>query len=199
MDVDHVALEVEKDIDFFRTSGGGVTLSGGEPTLFMDFTSRLLERLTSGEIHTIVETCGYFDLGLFEEYVLPNTDAVYFDLKIFDAELHARECGVSNETILENFASLVEICADEGRELLPRVPLVPGITALDENLRALARFIGECGADRVALLEYNPLWLDKNRKLGRVSPHEANERMRAWMERADIEACRAAFDGLTLV
>ncbi|MHB8896400.1 MAG: glycyl-radical enzyme activating protein [Candidatus Geothermincolia bacterium] len=199
MDVNEVVREVEKDKEFFKTSGGGVTLSGGEPTLFMDYCSRLLKRLRGSGMHTIVETCGQFDLELFEEYVLPEVDSVFYDLKIYDGGLHRRECGVSNEKILGNFKALVGACQATGKELLPRIPLVPGITATSGNLRDLARFILDSGASRAALLQYNPLWLDKNRKLGGSSPHDSSRDMREWMSRAEVEACRAAVDGLELV
>lgn len=199
MDVEDVAREVARDKAFFDTSGGGVTLSGGEPTMFMDFSSRLLERLRDSGIHTIVETCGLYDGELFDEYILPFADAVYFDLKIFDEEAHRRECGASNATILENFTALASRQRDEGFELLARVPLVPGITATPENLAQLAGFIRTCGMDRVALLEYNPLWLEKAKKLGRPSPFEGNSSMGEWMERDDVERCKAAFEGLQIV
>jgi pyruvate formate lyase activating enzyme len=198
MEVEEVALEVEKDAAFFKTSGGGVTLSGGEPTLFMDYCSRLLERLSRSDIHAVVETCGRFDLESFEAYILPNVDSVYYDLKILDDAAHRRECGTSNEGILENFRALVARCRDAGKELLPRVPLVPGITATEENLRGLAGFLEECGVDRVALLEYNPLWLDKGRKLGVNSPLSERPEMKEWMSRADVESCRASFAGFDI-
>ncbi len=199
MDVAEVAAEVEKDRPFFEASSGGVTLSGGEPTLFMDYCSRLLARLNEKGIHAIVETCGQFDMALFEEYLLPWCDAVYYDLKIFDEESHIRECGAGNAVILDNFETLARRCRESGRELLPRVPLVPGITDTDRNLNALAAFIEGCGVSRVALLEYNPLWRSKCRKLGREVPRAQGAALDAWMEREDIERCRSAFAGLEVV
>ena len=199
MDVEEVALEVEKDAAFFKTSGGGVTLSGGEPTLFMDYCSRLLERLERSNIHAVVETCGRFDLESFETYILPNVDSIYYDLKIFDEATHRKECGASNEVILENFRVLVGRCRDAGKELLPRVPLVPGITATEENLSQLAVFLTDSGVERVALLQYNPLWLDKGRKLGVTSTLFERPEMKEWMSRADVESCRAAFKGFDIL
>lgn len=198
MDVDDIVAAVVKDRAFFETSGGGVTLSGGEPTMFMDFSSRLLNRLREQGIHTIVETCGLFDMGLFEEYMLPYVDTVYFDLKIADEELHRRECGASNRQILDNYRHLSALERRGGACVLPRVPLVPGITATDSNLHALARFLEECGTSSVALLEYNPLWLDKAVKLGRPSPFDGVPAMREWMSREDVERCRAAFERFEL-
>jgi len=197
MSVSDVVREVRKDLPFFENSGGGVTLSGGEPALFMEYCSSLLSRLKEEGVHTIVETSGFFDRSRFERLVLPHVDALYFDLKIFDEEQHRAECGVSNTTILTNFKALVKICAASGKELLGRVPLIPGITATDENLERLADFLRESGAGKVALLQYNPLWLDKTRKLGRPA---AGERpgMRTWMDRAQLDRCREAFVGLEI-
>jgi len=199
MTVEEVASEIEKDLPFFRTSGGGVTLSGGEPTLYMEYCSRLLARLKEKGVHTIVETCGYFALEGFERLVLPHADAVYFDIKIHDEALHREQCGVSNSLILENFKALLQSCAERGTELLPRVPLIPGITATEENLKAIAGFLRDSGAERVALLQYNPLWLDKDRKLGRSSPLATQRDKNEWMSRDEIEACRAAMEGLDAV
>jgi len=199
MSVEEVAREIEKDLPFFRTSGGGATMSGGEPTMFMDFLSRLLARLEEGGVKTIVETCGHFEADEFEREVLPRVDAVYFDLKILDDVVHRRECGVSNARILENFERLHGECGRRGIELLPRVPLVPGVTATRANLEAIADFLRSCGASRVALLEYNPLWMEKSARLGRPSPRAGELAMNSWMPRSEIEACRHAMDGLEIV
>ena len=199
MSVQEVAAEIEKDLPFFRTSGGGATMSGGEPTMFPSFLARLVGRLEEGGVGSIVETCGYYDAGAFERELLPLLDAVYFDLKIMDDEVHRRECGVSNERILENFERLGRECARRGTELLPRVPLIPGVTATPANLRAIADFLKSCGAARVALLEYNPLWLEKSAKLGCTTRRAGEAAMRSWMPREDVQECRRAMAGLEVV
>jgi pyruvate formate lyase activating enzyme len=199
MEVEEVALVIEKDKPFFETSGGGVTLSGGEPTMYMDFCNRLLSRLGGVGIHSIIETCGHFDLELFEEYVLPLVDAVYYDLKLFDDSAHVEHCGVSNDRILDNFTGLVSSCGEAGKELLPRIPLVPGITDTEENLCEIAGFLRRSGARKFALLEYNPLWLEKGRKLGRPSGLEQDPEMAGWMPRGRVDECRTCFEGLEVV
>lgn len=199
MDVQDIIRAVEKDMPFFETSGGGVTLSGGEPTMFMDFCSRLLVGLEELGVHTIVETCGLFDMARFEEHVLPHVNSVYYDLKLIDGESHRRECGTPNDRILENFRHLAGLKKAGAADLLARVPLVPGITATGENLRAVRALLDECGLERVALLEYNPLWPDKAAKIGRPEPFPGVEAMRQWMPREQIEACRAVFDGLEVL
>ncbi|MBU1672253.1 MAG: glycyl-radical enzyme activating protein [Actinobacteria bacterium] len=198
MSVGEVAAVVEKDLPFFRTSGGGVTLSGGEPTLFMDYCSRLLARLKEMGVHTILETCGLFDADAFVRTVLPHLDAVYFDLKLYDPAEHRRWCGTGNETVLANFAELMRAGLEGGVEVLPRIPLIPGITATDENLEALAELLRGAGAERVALLEYNPLWLEKTAKVGGRNPLAGRDASDRWMERSDVERCRAAFEAFEL-
>jgi pyruvate formate lyase activating enzyme len=199
MEIPEVAEVIAKDLPFFRTSGGGVTLSGGEPLLFMNYASGLLRKLKEMEIHTIVETCGHFDPVEFREKILPHLDAVYFDLKLFDPDEHRKQCGVSNQLILDNFRELHRLSAGSAMEVLARIPLIPGITATDENLSALAAFLGENGVGRVALLPYNPLWIEKSRKVGQRNPLAAREPMTAFMKPSEIERCRSIFEGFDIM
>jgi pyruvate formate lyase activating enzyme len=198
MAVEEVLELVERDLPFFKTSGGGVTLSGGEPTLYMDYASRLLRGLKEMGVHTIVETCGHFDLGRFTELMDPYTDIIYYDLKIFDPEEHHAQCGVSNQRILANFRELHRHSLNGGTELLPRIPLIPGITATSENLKGLAGFLRETGARSVALLQYNPLWIEKSSKVGQENPLASQERMNTWMKQEDLKRCRDIFSGFTI-
>jgi len=103
MSVEAIAEQVLRDKPFYDTSGGGVTLSGGEPTLVTGFAGELAARLKASGIHTLIETCGLFDLARFDESLYPYLDLIYFDIKLMDAALHAHYCGVANETILYNF------------------------------------------------------------------------------------------------
>lgn len=193
--VEEIVSEVKKDMPFFKTSGGGVTLSGGEPTLFMEYCGRLARALRGLGVHTILETCGHFDMRGFEELVHPFIDAVYFDLKLIDPGEHKEQCGVSNELILENFKSLYERYHAGGTEVLPRIPLIPGITATDSNLEMFAGFLREEGAGRVALMPYNPLWIEKDRKVGGHSLLVDRQQMTTWMNPAAVKRCRSIFKG----
>ena len=199
MDVDEVVSACLPDIPFFKTSGGGVTLSGGEPTMFMDYCSRLLAALKAEGIHTIVETCGLFDIEDFEHLVLPYSDAVYYDIKILEPARHKELCGVSNERILSNLSALASRACSGDFELLARIPLVPGMTATTENLRAAADFLKEAGLGRVDLLSYNPLWLAKSRKIGQPDALERDSSMTGFMKHSEVLSLRELFEGFEII
>lgn len=196
--IDELVAEVEKDIPFFRTSGGGVTLSGGEPTRSMNFITSFLKEVSSSKIHTLIETCGLFDLQHFLDSVYPWLNAIYFDIKLFDEDEHRHYCGTSNRSILENFAQLSDRCRKDGVELLPRIPLVPGITATEDNLRSIAGFLKRLGMHEIELLAYNPLWFDKCWKIGEKSSCENTMAMRQWMPAGQIEQCKVIFEGFDI-
>lgn len=198
MTVDEIVRIVEKDIPFFNNSGGGVTLSGGEPTLFMDFTARLAAELRRRGVRTLLETCGLFNYSAFMERIYPHLAMVYFDIKILDEERHRRLCGQSNGVILENFKKLHRASREGGIPVLPRIPLIPDLTATDENLAAIARFLRDERALRVSLLQNNPLWFDKNEMLGRPAG-AATEDMRGWIRRERMVSIRSLFADFEIV
>lgn len=193
MDVDEIVAFVARDKPFFQASGGGVTLSGGEPTLFMDFLARLLRGFRDLGIHTLVETCGQFDADRFIQTVLPRLDAIYFDLKIMDSDTHRQYCGVGNETILDNFSRLVDSCRNARTELLPRTPLIPGITDTEENLAAIVDLLQQAGQTRIQLMEYNPLGREKQGKIGRFLSEPGGGLPTDWMPREHLLRCQALF------
>jgi pyruvate formate lyase activating enzyme len=168
--VDEVVRKIVRYKPFFDTSGGGATLSGGEPTLYMQFASTLLKKLKAEGIHTLVETCGLFDLEKFESLILPFVDAIYMDVKVIDPIEHRRLCGASNERILHNLIRLHEASLSGQFTLLPRVPLIPGLTDGEAQIRALAAFFRDNRIPSVALLPNNPVWLEKPAKLGQETP-----------------------------
>lgn len=153
------------DRPFFNSTGGGVTVSGGEPTFQMHFVGAFLQRLRQESIDTAIETCGFFHYASFEKYLLPYLNRIYFDLKIMDEAEHHRLTGQSNRPILANLARLSR---ETAIPLKVRVPLVPGMTATPENLAAIGRFLRDHGIKEVTLLPYNPLWQDKAIQLGRT-------------------------------
>ena len=156
-----------RDLPFYRHSGGGVTLSGGECTLHPDYLDPLLKRLKARGVHLALETSGYFDYPTFREKILPHIDLIYYDMKIADPQAHRRYLGKSNQRILNNLKRLLK---EKGVEVHPRVPLVPGITATRENLSAIVDRLCEAGAKDVSLLPYNPMGVEMAVGLGRSKP-----------------------------
>lgn len=194
MTVAQIVAAVLKDKPFFDTSGGGVTLSGGEPTYAIGFAAKLVKALKSEGIHVLLETCGAFSLQTFREQLYPFLDMVYFDLKLIDDEAHRHYCGISNRIILQNFKLLQQWACGGGVPILARVPLVPGITDTAENLQAVAAFLKQCGAGKVQLLPYHPLWHEKNRIIGQcVLSGADNKALRGWLSPEALAESQAIF------
>ena len=193
MTVEEILEDIEKDIPFFNTSGGGVTLSGGEPTMFPEFTSELARGLRDMGINILLETCGLFKYRQYMEKLDPFIDMVYFDIKIIDPADHKRYCGADNTVILENFSHLHASSLAGGTPIIPRTPLVPGITDTFSNLSSIAAYLYGLGVKKAALLEYNPLWGVKCDKIGVNNPLGSNNYTATWMEKSHVEDCRDIF------
>lgn len=165
--VDSLAEILLRDAAFYSHSGGGVTLSGGESTLYPDYLETLCSQLKARNIHIALQTSGYFDYESFKCRVMPYLDIVYFDIKFAAPEIHQRCTGKTNEVILNNFRQLLR---EDGIEVHPRVPLVPGVTATRENLSAIVDFLYDAGANSVTLLPYNPMGMEMAASLGKPRP-----------------------------
>lgn len=156
-------------IPFFRRSGGGVTLTGGEPTFQIDFAYALLSLCRQAGIHTALETCGYASWEKFEK-LASVTDLFLFDFKHPDEELHRLHTGVSNRLILQNLEGLMRLGAD----LIVRVALIPGYNDSPSMVKAMGRKVLQLGARRISLLPFNPAsagkysWLNRPFPLGDV-------------------------------
>jgi len=146
-----------RDTEFYRQSGGGITISGGDPLVQYEFALEVLGLCRREGVHTAIETCLFGSWDVLERFI-PLTDLFIIDLKIADSALHAEYTGRPNDLILDNFARLAR--ADV--EILTRVPLIPGITATEGNIRALARFIRDRNPGGSAeLVNFNPLAVNK--------------------------------------
>lgn len=152
--VEKLASILLRDMPYYLSSHGGVTFSGGECTLYPEYLHALAGLLKTHDVSIVLETSGYFDYGAVSRHVLPFIDMVYFDIKVLDAADHIALTGKSNRKILDNFRRLVR---DLGAAVLPRIPLIPGITDSESNLRAALEFLVDAGASRCALLPYNPM------------------------------------------
>ncbi len=160
--VEEVLAEVLRDAAFYRRSGGGVTLSGGEPLAQAAFAGELLKACYLQNVGTAVETSGLVGWPVFER-ILPHTELFLYDLKHLDPDEHERLTGVSNRLILENAQRLVAA----GARLVPRVPLIPPLNTSPENLAATADFVASLGLKEVHLMPFHQLGKDKYRRLGR--------------------------------
>jgi pyruvate formate lyase activating enzyme len=173
--VDEIVEIVLRDMAYYRHSGGGVTLSGGECTMHAAFLESLLAKLRKADLHVILETSGFFDYTTFSKSILPFIDGIYFDIKILDHENHQNHTGRPNRMILENFKRLL---LETPEKVFPRVPLVPGVTDTEENLQAIVDFLHESGARRPVLLPYNPAGLEMYDKIGKPRPESAGSFMK---------------------
>lgn len=144
---DALALRLRKYEKLLQTMGGGITFSGGEPLLQGEFLMELLPMLSG--MHITLQTSGYTDPETYRK-VVGCCDYVLQDIKLADKQAHLRHTGVSNEWILENIRWLKE----SGKQFVFRVPLIPGITDTEDNLRSIARITQD---HPVELMPYNPL------------------------------------------
>jgi pyruvate formate lyase activating enzyme len=149
-DADALIREILKDRDYFADSGGGVTLSGGEPLLQPGFAGQLLRRLREEQIHTAVETCGVFACSEMKA-LLPHCDLIYFDLKHMDGKKHREYTGADNRSILENFKRISNVF----KHLQARMPVIPGLNDDERNIRATARFLIKAGRRTIHCLPYH--------------------------------------------
>ena len=161
MTVNQVMAEVKSDEHFYRNSGGGLTVSGGEPLMQWRFVRDLLRECKDEGIHTAIETSGYGEQDIVSK-VLRNLDMVLFDVKHLQASHHKRGTGKDNKLILQN----LRLISERVRVWL-RFPIVPGYNDSEENINNLIELAGEIGAERVSLLPYHPYGIVKYEQLGR--------------------------------
>lgn len=161
-DVSGIMSEVEKDILYFQKSGGGVTLTGGEPLSQPEFSAGILKECRKRNIHTAIETslfCGKNAIDLVSD----NVDLFLIDLKISDSAAHRVYTGKGNEIIRGNFHYL----ARQGKNIIVRIPLIKNITDTENNINAITQFVAETRKDiMIEKISYNPLAENNYRKLG---------------------------------
>ena len=144
-----IVARAERMRPFFEHSGGGITLTGGEPAVQGDFAAAILAGCRERAIHTAVETCGHCDWPVLEP-MAALAELILYDIKLIDDRQHRRWTGVSNRRILSNARRLA------GRGVQVRVPLIPDVTDTDENLRGIFEFMKDAGLKSASLLPYNP-------------------------------------------
>jgi pyruvate formate lyase activating enzyme len=174
-----VMQEVLRDAAFYE-DGGGLTLTGGEPTMQPCMAESLLRLAGAEYLSTAIETCGHTTWAVWER-LLPYLDTILFDLKHVDSDIHRAFTGVGNDLILSNLRRLAEL----GAPLTIRVPLVPGFNADPASLSAIVEFVRGLGGDinRLDLLPYHTLGQAKYAALGREYP---------WMGHARLDEAEVA-------
>jgi len=165
--VEEVAAEALRDRVFYQKSGGGVTLSGGEPALQAEFSAALMEALRGEGIHLALDTCGGVSWKKLEP-LADLADLVLYDLKVMDGEAHLRYTGIPLELVLDNARRV----AAKGKPMWVRTPVIPGYTDDEENIRRIARFIREelPTVERYDLLAFNNTCSEKYRRLDLIFP-----------------------------
>jgi len=167
--VEEVMAEVRKDRVFYENSGGGMTLSGGEPMMRPEFTFALLNAAKKEGIHTALESCGFAPREEFER-ILPVTDLFLFDIKTMDEAKHLRLTGRDNRLILSN----LEFLNGAGAKIVLRCPLIPGLNDTPSELAKIGelaeRLSGVTGID---VEPYHPLGVSKAERLGQSPAYSA--------------------------
>lgn len=165
MSVDQVIKEVEKDKIFFFHSGGGMTISGGEPLLQPAFTAEILRQCKFLGINTAMESCLFVPFGELQR-ILYYLDTLYVDLKFVNGKKHEKYCGHNNAVILDNIRRVTS--ENQSLDVVIRIPLIPGINDGYDELAAAAEFCQELSfVSAIQLLPYHRLGVPTYEKLGR--------------------------------
>lgn len=189
MTVEQVIAEVQKDMDYYRQSGGGLTLSGGEPMMQFPFAHDLAAAAKSLGIHTVLETSGLATAERFRQ-IMPLIDLFLYDYKATDPARHAELTGVSNELIMAN----LDMLYTAGAYITLRCPLVPGINDDEAHLSAIAalskRYPKLTG---IEIMSYHAMGNEKARRTGMAVkldlPNTAAETKQAWKTKLAMQGC----------
>jgi len=160
MSVPEVMTEVLKDRIFFDESGGGITVSGGEPLMQAAFVEALLSDCRARRIRTVLDTCGFAD-SIVIRRISEKVDLFLYDLKLMDWERHLRFTGVKYDLILRNLKML----AERGSAVIVRIPIIPGVNDDSDNMDALSGFLSSLYLRKIDLLPYHRIGSDKYDRL----------------------------------
>ena len=161
--VDEVMREILKDKVFYENSGGGVTFSGGECMLEIDFLEEALKECKKHGIHTAIDTAGHVPFAYFER-ILPYTDLFLYDIKCYDSEKHKKYTGVSNELLFSNLKKLLQT----DKTIWVRIPVIPTVNDTEEEMLTIKTFLSSCGMpEKVELLPYHAMGEHKYAAIGK--------------------------------
>ncbi|MBU5292832.1 glycyl-radical enzyme activating protein [Anaerosalibacter bizertensis] len=188
--------EIQKDEIFYEESGGGVTFSGGEPLLQVDFLSEVLDICNKKNIHTTLDTSGYTKWENIEK-IVNKVDLFLYDLKLIDDEKHKKYIGVSNKLILENLKKLSSL----GKRIFVRMPIIAGINDGNDHIDESIKFIKTLNnIEQVNLIPYHSMGMDKYKRLNmdyKLSGMEkpADEKMEELKEKFEKEGIKVKIGG----
>ena len=167
MTVEKVLTEVLKDTLIYQESGGGLTVTGGEPLNQFRFVQALLREAKANWLHTAMETCGDAPWQSYQA-ILDDIDFLLLDLKVFDPIRHESLTGQGNRLIFENATRLADYMQRKGGRLVVRIPIVPGLTDDPKNVASIADFVRErmSGVDTIELMPYHRLGRGKYADIG---------------------------------
>ena len=161
--VDEVMREILKDKAFYDNSGGGVTFSGGECMLQIDFLEAILKECKKNGVHTAVDTAGHMPFECFEQ-IIPYTDLFLYDVKCYDSDKHRQYTGASNELILSNLGRLLKM----GIAIWVRIPIIPTVNDSEEEMLNIKKIIISCGSpEKIELLPYHAMGEHKYAAIGK--------------------------------
>lgn len=161
--VDEVFAEIIKDKTYYDNSGGGVTFSGGECMLQVDFLAEILKKCNNAGIHTAVDTAGHIPFENFEK-ILPYTDLFLYDIKMFDTQKHKKYVGVGNELILENLKKLFI----SGAKIWVRIPIITDVNDSTCEMQKIKEFLNVYGKpEKIELLPYHAMGENKYGAIGK--------------------------------
>lgn len=173
MAVEEVLKDLLSDRVFYKTSNGGITLSGGEPTAQPNFTEALLTEAHKEGLHTALETAGVCSKDTLLR-LLPHTDLFLLDWKISDDALHKKYTGVSNSAVLDTLATLDA----HGKDVHLRCPLIPDVNTSEDHYNGIASLAARYTAIKQITLEpYHPLGIGKAEALGKKAPYQNRDFM----------------------
>lgn len=163
--VEEVVTEVMLDEPFYNNSGGGITISGGEPLYQAKFTLNLLKECKNRSLHTALDTSGYAKWEVLDE-ILNYTDLVLFDIKHLNQEEHQKGTGLGNELILTNLEKILK----KGKRVWARIPVIPNYNNSHQYIETLEKFLSRKPIEKVSLLKYHEWGRHKYKLLGREYP-----------------------------
>lgn len=164
MSVEEVMAEIEKDVIFYQESGGGISFSGGEPLLQVEFLDAILDGAKEKNIHTTVDTSGFASFASFEK-IAGQVDLFLYDIKLLDDRRHKKYTGVSNKIILKNLKRL----AKRRKNIIVRIPLIPEMNDDEENILSTAAFLQSLKSiSHISLLPYHAWGKEKYPKLDKA-------------------------------